>query len=65
MSAVWVTDGIERCRVGFLPRRRIGVDNVDGKLGQVFAFLALSDDKAERRRSHRNQGLVRVAMLGT
>lgn len=42
MSAVWVTDGIERCRVGFLSRRRIGIDDVDGKLGQVIEFISLS-----------------------
>jgi hypothetical protein len=49
MAAFWVTDGIDRCRVGFLPRhhvrRRV---EFEGQLVQVTDLLWQSENKAER-----------------
>ena len=44
VAAYWVTDGIDRCRVGFLPRHLIRrAQFYDGKLVQVVAMLADSE----------------------
>ena len=41
----WVTDGVDRCRVGFLGRQFVKhAEKYDGKLVQVVQFLYESDD---------------------
>ena len=64
LAVYWVTDGIDRCRVGFLPRHLIKhKQRYNGKLAQVVEVLALSDKKSDRERSHRNLGIARAAII--
>jgi hypothetical protein len=58
ITAIWVTDGVDRCRVGFLPRHMVKhATRYNGALTQVIRVL--SDDaetcnSAERRMFHKN-----------
>jgi hypothetical protein len=52
-----VTDGIDRCCVGFLPRHCIRqAHNFDGHLVQVVDLLAYSENTSEHRHSRNNRG---------
>ena len=60
IAAYWVTDGIDRCRVGFLPRHSIcHALDFDGRLVQVVDMLDNAESLANRRCSHKNRGVVR------
>jgi hypothetical protein len=58
IAAYWITDGVDRCQVGFLPRHCIHqARNFDGCIVQVVAFLlAQSENASERRHSRNNRG---------
>jgi hypothetical protein len=57
IAAVWVTDGINRCRVGFLKRHMVRhAARFDGALVQVTRVLSGSCDSAERCMNHHNRG---------
>ncbi len=57
IAAVWVTDGIHRCRVGFLKRHMVcHAVRYDGALAQVTCVLSGSCDSAERCMNHHNGG---------
>ncbi len=48
MGVYWVTDGFDRCLVGFLSRKMVRMRNYfDGKVAQVVEFLKASDDAAD------------------
>ncbi len=58
IAAYWVTDGINQCRVGFLPQHCIRqANNFDGHFVQVVALLAHSENASERRHSRNNRGV--------
>jgi hypothetical protein len=60
----WVTDGIDRCLVGFLPRHCIHhKDDYNGRVAQVVEFLKESENPAKRRRSHSMKGVCMAALL--
>ena len=65
IAVYWVTDGIDRCRVGFLPKHHIReADELDGALGQVQeVFSAYDESKTRRNRFHRNMGLAVAAII--
>lgn len=64
IAAYWVTDGVDRCRVGFLPKRYIKFkDNFDGKLAQVLTFARDSENAAIRQKSEDNCGICRAAII--
>jgi hypothetical protein len=64
IAAYWVTDGIDRCRVGFLPRHCVKHASLfENKLAQVVEFLDKSESPSERRRYHHNLGLCRAALI--
>ena len=66
VAAYWVTDGIDRCRVGFLPRHMIRRAHVyDGKLVQVVAMLADSENPRQRQYSRHNLGACKAVMIDT
>ena len=59
IAAYWVTDGIDRCRVGFLPRDCVKHNSYfDGKLAQVTELLSKSTRAADRKKSHRTRGVA-------
>ena len=64
LAAYWVTDGIDRCRIGFLPRYFMKhKDHYDGRLAQVVEFLEDSAVASDREKSHRGKGVCRAAMV--
>ena len=66
IGAFWVTDGIDRCLVGFLPRYCLShKGDFSGKLAQVVEFLGNSESPTQRRRSHQNHGVCRLAIINT
>ena len=66
VAAYWVTDGIDRCRVGFLARHMIRRAHVyDGKLVQVVAMLADSENPRQRQYSRHNLGACKAVMIDT
>jgi hypothetical protein len=67
ISAYWVTDGIDHCRVGFLQRHMVKqAACFDGALAQVTRVFNADPtccDTAERRGFHKNKGCCRAAII--
>ena len=64
IAAYWVTDGIDRCRVGFLPRDCVRHKlDFDGKLAQVTELLYKSTRAADKKKSHRNRGVACTVII--
>ncbi len=64
IAAVWVTDGIDRCRVGFLKRHMVHhAARYDGALAQVTRVLSGSCDSAERSMDHYNRGCCLATII--
>ena len=67
--AIWVTDGIDRCRVGFLPRHMVRhAARYDGALAQVtrvFSSDPETCDTTERRLFFKNKGYCRATIIST
>ena len=69
IAAIWVTDGIDRCRVGFVPRHMVRhAPRYDGALAQVtrvFSNDPATCDSMERRLFHKNKGYCRATIIST
>ncbi len=64
IAAVWVTDGIDRCRVGFLKRHMVRhAVRYDGALAQVTRVLSGSCDSAEHCMDHQNRGCCLATII--
>jgi hypothetical protein len=67
IATVWVTDGIDRCRVGFLKRHMVRhAARFDGALGQVTSVFSSdlgSCDSAECRMYHHNRGCCLATII--
>ena len=65
IAAVWVTDGIDRCGVGFLQRHMVAyAEQYDGALAQVTRVLSKDDgDSAEKRLFHKNMGCCYATII--
>ena len=65
IAAVWVTDGMDRCRVGFLQRHMVAhAAQYDGALAQVKRVLSVDDgDTAERRLVHKIRGCCYATII--
>jgi len=67
IAAVWVNDGIDRCRVGFLPRHMVKhVARYDGAVVQVDRVFSGDQEKcdtAERRVFYKNHGCCLAAII--
>ena len=67
IAAIWVTDGVDRCRVGFLPRHMVAHAAIyDGALAQVTSVL--SGDKGtcnteERNKYHKMRGCCLATII--
>jgi len=61
----WVTDGVDRCRVGFLPKSYVATGSVyDGVLCQiVHVGSILSTDKAEAKKFHDKCGFALASVI--
>jgi hypothetical protein len=57
LACYWVTDGVDLCRVGFLPKHCVSHSHLyEGKLIQVTELYKDSDSPAKRKKYHRNKG---------
>jgi hypothetical protein len=63
----WVSNRIDRCRVGFLPRAFVVQGSVwDGVLCQMLEVFQKDDpSKLCHAKWHQNKGFARVAVIGT
>ncbi len=63
----WVSNGIDRCHVGFLPRAFVMQGGIwDGVLCQVVEVFQKDDpSKLCRAKWHPNRGFARIAVIGT
>ena len=69
ITEIWVTDGINRCRVGFVPchmvRHAARYDGVLAQVTRVFSSDPETCDSAERRLFFKNLGYCRAAIIST
>jgi len=69
IAAIWVMDGIDRCRVGFVPRHMVRhTARYDGALAQVTRVFSSDPevcDTIERRMFFKNKGYCRAAIIST
>ena len=64
MGVYWVTDGVDRCLVGFLPRHLVlHKSQYDGKIAQVVEFLKDAESASLRNRSYKNRGICRAVII--
>ena len=64
IAAYWVTVGIDRCRVGFLPRDCVKhKSDFDGNLAQVTELLSKSTRATDRKKLHRNRGVACTVII--
>ena len=67
IAAIWVTDGMDHCRVGFLPRHMVKhAVHYDGSLAQVTRVLSADPtccDLAEWRMHHHNRGCCLATII--
>ncbi len=66
IAAIWVTDGIDQCRVGFLGKHLVKHHHLyEGRLGQVTELYKNSESPAKRSKHHRNRGVALAAIIDT
>ena len=64
VEAVWVTGGIDSCRIGFLPRYYLpDKDEFHGKLAQISYFLKNSNNKKDLRKNGNCRGVCRAHII--
>ena len=67
IAAFWVSDGIDRCRVGYLPKACVkNWKQYDGALPQVIeVYSADSNSPMKRQKFHRNHGLAVAVIISS
>ena len=61
LACFWITDGIDRCRVGFLPRHYVKHwEEFEGRLAQIVEFYKDSDSPEKRRKNYQNSGYCKA-----
>lgn len=65
IAAYWITDGMERCRLGFLQRHMVKhAARYDGALAQVTTVLGKdSTNSEERKMHHHNKGFCYATII--
>ncbi len=67
IKAYWLSDGIDRCHVGFVPRHMVKhAAHYNGVLAQVtrvFSTDSMCSNSAERCKFHKNKGGFLAAMI--
>ena len=67
MGMVWVTDGIDHCRVGFLPQHMVKpaalYNGVLALVTRIFNGNPADCDSVERRAYHKNHGYSHVVIM--
>ena len=67
IAAFWVSDGIDRCRIGYLPKAYVkNWKQYDGALVQVIEiYSAESDSPTKHQKFHRNHGLAMAVVISS
>ena len=67
IASFWVSDGIDRCRVGYLPKAYVkNWKQYDGALVQVIeVYSAESDSPTRRQKFHRYHGLAVAVVISS
>jgi hypothetical protein len=64
LAVYWISDGIDRCRVGFLPRHLMKQwQKYDGRIAQVVDVYEGSDSPTKRRKNIRNCGCCEAVFI--
>ena len=65
IAAFWVSDGVDRCRVGYLPRHHVKHwKMLEGVLGQIVEVYDKDSDSPTKRQKHyRNSGCAIAAII--
>ena len=66
-AAFWVSDGIDHCRVGYLPKVYVKIwKQYDGALVQVIeVYSAWSDSPTKHQKFQRNHGLAVAVVISS
>ena len=64
IGVYWITDGIDRCLVGFLPRYLVRYSTrYEGKLAQVVKLHNKSQNPLVQKRSQENSGMCAAVVI--
>ena len=64
LAVYWISDGIDRCRVGFLPRHLMKQwQKYDGRVAQVVDVYEGSDSPTKRHKNVRNCGCCEAVFI--
>ena len=64
LAAYWISDGIDCCRVGFLPRHLLKDWQVyNGRIAQVVDIYEGSESPAKKRKNVRNYGCCEAVLI--
>lgn len=66
IAVEWVTDGIDRCRIGFLPRHMVKHwKKYEGQLAQITELYAGNDSPTKRRKDYSNEGCCSAVIISS
>jgi hypothetical protein len=66
LAVYWITDGIDRCRVGFLQRHLLKHwKEYDGKIAQIVDMYKDSESPTKRMKNHKNLGCCQAVIIDT
>ena len=64
LAAIWVTDGMDRCIVGYVdPRALVVRMHLEGRLGQVTDIFSLSSSATKNRYSMAHKGVCLASLI--
>jgi hypothetical protein len=64
LACYWISDGIDRCRVGFLPRHLVKQwREYDGRIAQVVDLYEGSDSPTKKRKNVRSCGCCEAVLI--
>jgi hypothetical protein len=64
LAVIWISDGIDRCRVGFLPRHLVKQwREYDGCIAQVVDLYQESESPTKQRKNVRNCGCCEAVLI--
>jgi hypothetical protein len=66
LAVYWISDGIDRCRVGFLPRHLVKHwKEYDGRIAQIVEMYKESESPTKRRKNYKNLGCCQAVLIDT
>ena len=64
LAVYWISDGIDCCRVGFLPRHLVKQwQQYDGRIAQVVELYQGSDSPTKKRKNVRNCSCCEAVLI--